>query len=1074
MCIMDKYPTRNWKLSSYLISFFFPLDYTRKHVMHSRLAFSRLRSRRVSFMANVSQLQPAFVPQVETSSIESAEKDADFLALRLLNKRARVRLSPDPIDLSALPGKACLFAIANSKGWFAAIVRDASSSALTLSPLADLRSALESATSHDDQPYQPQRRVPVGSSTPTYVAFACNDTRLLLGLLDGSIFVYSTEHLFLSGDGFTNPMHTFPTTPSTILLSIQPNPVDIPELVAVLRDCAKSPGSLAVEILDVEKLTSAGGWVAGKSPSTTPTSISWSPKGKQLALGLQNGDIVTYSPTATATPKSSFPRPPSADSMSAICIQWLSTTSFHAIYAPPGQLAPDVEQLHFHVSLDPKKSIIQDVKFNSPYLPFPGLRPPGAFMVCLRSWDPFKALLFIGDGTSSDIGLIGSIADSTAESWHNLSLEETSTPGLPLDKDQNDTVMLGLDLDLTNASIYRYSTPSGESLELPSAPIMYAYASDGTITGWYLLNTAGKVYPGMTSAAIVSTVVSAPVDVARESLDMMTISMASPSVPMAAAPAVMQTLSSASDQSSIRAPQTPSLGQDGSIASPFGFTSQSSPAFGRYAFSQTTPTFGQSAFGQAQASTSAFGKPSFGGTPVASPLSAALPNGGGAFSAFASNTQSGFAAFALPRDGPVKPVWATGNSSKSAVSESVFGGAPTTNVFSELPGQAPSPFVQRTETSTREKSTPSLFTARESSIRGDESRSPSPVLVEQDEPVVPSTPTRSSAPVLTSDSPGDLKTGPTALYKPAAGFFGDMPKDSPFLQKHAMVPQSSPSAAMPAFGQSAFGQAQVSTSAFGKPSFGGTPVASPLSAALPNGGGAFSAFASNTQSGFAAFAPPRDGSGKPVWVTGSSSKSVAPKSVFGGAPTTNVFSELPGQAPSPFVQRTETSTREKSTPSLFTARESSIRGDESRSPSPVLVEQDEPVVPSTPTRSSAPVLTGNSSGDSETGLAALNKPAAGGFFGDMPKDSPFLQERAEVVEGATLVKGELEDETRSFLSDIPSESESEGHHPRHRKQRLQKSLCQHLPHLQTQFHVPVAHPKFRQSENSVLLPRVHL
>ena len=58
-------------------------------------------------------------------------------------------------------------------------------------------------------------------------------------------------------------------------------------------------------------------------------------------------------------------------------------------------------------------------------------------------------------------------------------------------QDQNDTVMIGLDLDLTNLGLYHHTTVSGELQELSSLPIMYAYASDGTVVGWYLLNTGG-------------------------------------------------------------------------------------------------------------------------------------------------------------------------------------------------------------------------------------------------------------------------------------------------------------------------------------------------------------------------------------------------------------------------------------------------------------------------------------------------------------------------------------------------------------------------------------------------------
>ena len=146
--------------------------------------------------------------------------------------------------------------------------------ALILSPLADLRSALAAASAEDEHSYRPQRRVPINGAPPHILKFACNDTRVLLGLVDGSIYVYASDQLVSSGEGPVQPIHVFTTTSST-LLSIQPNPGDIPELVAVLRDCTNSPGSLAVELFDVQKLISSGGWMAGKSPSTTPTSSAY-------------------------------------------------------------------------------------------------------------------------------------------------------------------------------------------------------------------------------------------------------------------------------------------------------------------------------------------------------------------------------------------------------------------------------------------------------------------------------------------------------------------------------------------------------------------------------------------------------------------------------------------------------------------------------------------------------------------------------------------------------------------------------------------------------------------------------
>ncbi|KIJ66805.1 hypothetical protein HYDPIDRAFT_186428 [Hydnomerulius pinastri MD-312] len=956
-------------------------------------------------MANVSQLQPAVIPQVQRSSTEPAEKDADFLALRLLNKRARVRLSPEPIDLSPIPGKACLFAVANSKGWFTAITRDASGgSALILSPLSDLRSAFASASADDDRPYQPQRRLQLGGAIPIIVMFACNDTRIMLGLADGSIIVYASDHLLSSGDGPVNPLHAFPASSSTTLLSVHPNPGDIPELVAVLRDCSNSPGSLTVELLDVQKLMPSGGWMAGKSPSTTPTSLSWSPKGKQLALGLQSGDIVTYSPTATATPKFSIPHPPSASNMSVISIQWLSTSSFHAIYAPPGQLVPDVEQLHFHVSLDAKSNSAQDVKFNSPYLPFPGLRPPGAFVVCLRGWDPSKVLLFIGDSTSSDIGAISSVVDGAGESWHNLSLEETSTPCLPLDKDQNDTIMLGLEVDLTNDSSYRHTTASGEALDLPAPPIMLAYASDGTILGWHLLNVSGKSYPGMVTASDAATsapsMMSVPSSIVRElSSDMHTTPSASPTTTVAAS------------TSAFGQPSTSPFGPSafGAQSSAFGQPS----AFGQSAFSQQptsvfgqAPSFGQSSFGQPTTTTT----PSPFGQPVTSAFSSAVPSSGG-FGAFSSAGpatfgQSAFGAFggatqsAAPASTPTPPQETSPEDSMAADDGPSLGGFGLGGANSEDADNKPSIFGNTSAQASSSQQSSEGGMIKPASGFG--------AFANIDQ----------KSPFANPSSAFPATTQPTSVFgqsafqtKPEGGFgkstFGTQPSSafgqSGFSQTTPAFGQSS--FGQPAFGQSAFGQAQSGTSTFGKPSFGTAHTTAPATTSSATGGGAFSAFASNTQSAFGALAAKDGGSTKPAWATGDSLKPDQPKSVSGGATTTSVFTkptESPAvKTPSPFAPRdTDMSTPANATPSAFSspspfaatspfaARESGVRGDDSRSPSPAPTQQ-EPAAPSTPFKSSSPGPTTGAFSNLKTTPSNFFKPASG-FFGEMPKDSPFF------------------------------------------------------------------------------------
>jgi nucleoporin NUP159 len=144
--------------------------------------------------------------------------------------------------------------------------------ALVLSPLADLHSALATASDTDERTYVPQRKVSLGATTPKIIVFACNDSRLVVGLAEGSVLVYATEYLFSPGQDSVDPIYSLPAVSSAFVVSISSNPGDLPELVAILRDSQAGSNVLAVELLDVQKLASVGGWVAGNLPSTIPTS----------------------------------------------------------------------------------------------------------------------------------------------------------------------------------------------------------------------------------------------------------------------------------------------------------------------------------------------------------------------------------------------------------------------------------------------------------------------------------------------------------------------------------------------------------------------------------------------------------------------------------------------------------------------------------------------------------------------------------------------------------------------------------------------------------------------------------
>jgi nucleoporin NUP159 len=140
---------------------------------------------------------------------------------------------------------------------------------LSCSPLSHLHSvfATSPGAGVDEINFTPQRTLTISPATPNFLVIACNDTRLLIGSTQGPIAMYDCSQLFTAGTNEIAPMHTFSGTRPCE--QIAPNPGDIPELVAVLRQGEGSAGS--VELLNLQTLQITGGWISGGTPDTTPS-----------------------------------------------------------------------------------------------------------------------------------------------------------------------------------------------------------------------------------------------------------------------------------------------------------------------------------------------------------------------------------------------------------------------------------------------------------------------------------------------------------------------------------------------------------------------------------------------------------------------------------------------------------------------------------------------------------------------------------------------------------------------------------------------------------------------------------
>ncbi|KXN91659.1 hypothetical protein AN958_12511 [Leucoagaricus sp. SymC.cos] len=401
------------------------------------------------------------------------------------------------------------------------------------------------------------------------LAFTRNDTRLVVGVDNGSIYVYDTAALFSSG---SDPMQPLSACDPQVgaLRQIAPNPgvePDLVDLIAVVR----SDGS--VQLMNT-MLESLGGWAAKDiNGGAVAVLVSWSPKGKHVAIGLQSGDVVTFAPNNKSAPNKRIP--PAAEGR-LVGLNWLSPGhTFRLTYAP--QIENEGESVQHIVSLDTRSNTLS--VFNTIHPFTMSDRQQESHALVLPHWDEdsisenTKSLVVIGDRASADLEILGGHSGK----WYQHSQE--NPVALPLDRQTEETVLMTLDVDLTDTN--------------PPTPILYAYLNDGSLQAWYLEHS--KLYPGMMSAVPGSTP-----SVSTQSGEVQDSAMDEKE-----AANVLTSLSSLNQPISA-SPFSPFGSEAKQQPSAFGSTSMHTPIFGQ----PSQPSFGQtSTFGSLSPGLSAFGQP---------------------------------------------------------------------------------------------------------------------------------------------------------------------------------------------------------------------------------------------------------------------------------------------------------------------------------------------------------------------------------------------------------------------------------------------------------------------------------
>ncbi|KAI8300210.1 Nucleoporin NUP159 [Colletotrichum sp. SAR11_59] len=402
----------------------------------------------------------------------------EALGFKSIAGDAKLRLtsawSPAPADTASL------LSIAPRRGLVAAAGPDGITIASTESVRKGFEADSKESDSSDVRAFQPQVKLPMPMRV-SQLAFSADENYLILSAeTGGGLAVYETQSLL---NGGTQAAFELATNGET-LRALVPNPtIEKAELVAIVTN----NGNLHMANLKDRNISNV--------LKAQVSCLSWSTKGKQLVAGLADGTIFQMTPEGEE--KGQIPRPPSVENAHVSSLSWLENHLFLAIHTSTKE-SPPTSVYHIITRKLPSDFTFQ--KLTDPVDPFGAENTPHHSILRLKDFPPnLTDLLIVASTASPDIGLLSRSKtplspDKPADSISNVFtttelLDDSKRASLPMTEDFQNTVPIGVALDLSSKEKVYKPLPADEELEDSPGPLpgFWVLNHEGVLSSWWIV-----------------------------------------------------------------------------------------------------------------------------------------------------------------------------------------------------------------------------------------------------------------------------------------------------------------------------------------------------------------------------------------------------------------------------------------------------------------------------------------------------------------------------------------------------------------------------------------------------------